>query len=52
MTDAGMKELAGLKKLATLLVQDTQVTEAGAAELHKSLPKCEIRRGVSKLPVP
>src|SRR5207302_1445206 len=52
VTDAGLKELAGLKKLTTLLLQDTQVTDAGVAELQKALPKCEIRRGTSDLPVP
>ena len=33
MTDAGLKELAGLKSLQTLDLGDTQVTDAGLKEL-------------------
>jgi len=42
VTDAGMKELAGLKSLQTLNLVDTQVTDAGAAKLQKELPGCKI----------
>ena len=33
VTDAGLKELAGLVKLSSLYLQDTQVTDAGLKEL-------------------
>ena len=33
MTDAGLKELAGLKSLQTLNLTNTQVTDAGLKEL-------------------
>ena len=33
MTDAGLKELAGLKSLQTLDLNGTQVTDAGLKEL-------------------
>ena len=33
MTDAGLKELAGLKSLQALNLGDTQVTDAGLKEL-------------------
>ena len=33
VTDAGLKELAGLKQLQTLGLSDTQVTDAGLKEL-------------------
>ena len=38
VTDAGLKELAGLKSLHTLNLSETQVTDAGMAELEKALP--------------
>ncbi|HVS37946.1 MAG TPA: hypothetical protein VMS17_20470 [Gemmataceae bacterium] len=33
MTDAGLKELAGLKQLQALYIGDTAVTDAGLKEL-------------------
>ena len=44
VTDAGLKELVVLKELWGLSVTGTRVTAAGAAELHKALPKCQIDR--------
>jgi hypothetical protein len=38
VTDTGLKELAKLKRLTTLKLHDTKVTEAGRAELRKALP--------------
>ena len=42
VTDAGVKELAGLKSLQTLDLRDTQVTDAGLKERQKALPDCKI----------
>jgi hypothetical protein len=44
LTDAGVKELAGLKNLASLSLSVTKVTDAGVKELQKALPKCSITR--------
>jgi len=44
VTDAGLKELAGLKSLQELVLDGTQVTDTGVAELRETLPKCVIRR--------
>ena len=44
VTDAGLKELAGLTSLQTLVLNDTEVTDAGIAELRKALPDCRIIR--------
>ena len=45
VTDAGLKELAGLKSLQTLRLSGTAgVTDAGVAELQKALPKCKVLR--------
>ncbi len=41
-TDAGLKELAGLKHLQTLDLRNTKVTYAGVEVLRKKLPKCKI----------
>ena len=41
ITYAGLKEVAKLKQLRTLQVQNTKATKAGVAELQKALPKCE-----------
>ena len=38
VTDADLAHLAGLTALATLNLADTQVTDAGVAELRKRLP--------------
>ena len=43
ITDAGLKELAKLQKLAELYLNDVrEVTKAGVAELQKALPNCRI----------
>ena len=44
MTDAGLKQLAGLKELKLLFLQGTKVTDAGVAELQKALPGCNVQR--------
>ncbi len=45
LTDAGLVYLKGLTKLSTLWLSQTQVTDAGVAELQKALPpNCSIRR--------
>jgi hypothetical protein len=44
VTDAGLKELAGLKALRLLLLRGTKVTDRGVAELKKALPGVTIRR--------
>jgi internalin A len=44
VTDAGLKELAGLKSLRTLKLDIGNVTDAGLRELQKSLPGCSISR--------
>jgi len=42
VTDAGLKELAGLKQLTTLELRFTKVTVAGLKELRAALPECKI----------
>ena len=42
VTDAGLVHLAGLTALERLWLADTQVTDAGVAELQKALPNCGI----------
>jgi hypothetical protein len=42
VTDAGLKELAGLKSLQRLDLRFTRVTYNGVAELLKALPGCNI----------
>lgn len=44
VTDAGLRELTDLKQLTALHLDSKRVTEAGAAELQKALPKCTIHR--------
>jgi internalin A len=44
VTDAGLKELAGMKGLQSLELYGTKVTDAGAAELQKALPTLTIVR--------
>jgi len=44
IADAGLKEVAKCKKLNVLWLKNcTQITDAGVAELQKTLPKCVIR---------
>jgi Leucine-rich repeat (LRR) protein len=42
ITNAGLEHLKGLTKLRVLYLSDTQITDAGVAELQKALPDCEI----------
>jgi hypothetical protein len=42
VTDAGLPELAGLKRLTTLHLANTRVTERGVQSLQKALPACQI----------
>ena len=42
ITDVGLKEVTKLQNLRSLSLRDTQITDAGVAELKKALPKCEI----------
>jgi hypothetical protein len=42
VSDAGLEHLKELKKLRSLTLRKTTVTEKGIAELKKALPKCGI----------
>ena len=42
VTDAGLLHLAGMRSLEALYLNNTQVTDAGVAELQKALPNCKI----------
>ena len=42
ITDAGLVHLAGLTKLELFDLAETKITDAGVAELKKSLPNCRI----------
>ena len=42
ITDAGLKDVAKLQNLKELYLFSTKITKAGAAELQKALPKCDI----------
>jgi hypothetical protein len=42
ITDAGLIHLKGMSNLKHLDLRDTKVTDAGVAELMKSLPNCQI----------
>ena len=42
VTDAGLEDLAGLKRLTVLVLLGTRVTEAGVKDLRAALPRCEI----------
>ena len=45
VTDAGLKELARLKRLQTLnLINTPKITDAGVQALRKALPGCAISR--------
>jgi hypothetical protein len=42
VTDAGLEQLAGFRKLASLFVKKTNVTKAGVKKLAAALPRCKI----------
>ena len=42
ITDAGLRELAKIKQLKTLRLNNTKVTKTGVAQLKKALPKCSV----------
>ena len=44
VTDAGLKELAGLKQLQSLDLIRTQVTDEGVRQLRKALPDLKVWR--------
>ena len=44
ITDAGLRHLQGLINLKRLHLLDTQVTDAGVAELQQALPKGKIKK--------
>ena len=44
VTDAGLKELKGLKALTRLEVGNTKVTDEGVKDLQKALPGCRVIR--------
>jgi hypothetical protein len=44
VTDAGLKELARLKRLQALDLGRTKVTDAGLKELRRALPGCRVIR--------
>ena len=48
ITDAGLKEVAKMKQLIVLILDDTKVTKAGVAQLQKALPKCKIIHNAKK----
>ena len=45
ITDAGLKHLKGLKRLRSIMLIDTAVTEEGAKRLHEALPNAHIFYG-------
>jgi internalin A len=44
LTDAGLKELAGVRNLRSLLLGGTEVTDRGVAALEEALPNCKAFR--------
>ena len=48
ITDAGLKEVARMRQLETLVLTDTKVTKAGLVQLQKALPKCDIHSNAKK----
>ncbi len=45
MSPLYLEHLKGLTKLRELYLHDTQVTEAGAAELRRALPRADVWSG-------
>ena len=52
ITDAGLSNLEGMKKLKKLYVWQTKVTDKGIAQLRKALPGVEIIEGFEVPPAP
>ena len=48
ITDAGLKDIAKMQQLTEINLSDTKITKAGAAELQKALPKCNIYSNAKK----
>ena len=48
ITDAGLGDIAKLQNLTKLYLQLTKITDAGAAELRKVLPNCNITHSYKK----
>ena len=44
ITDAGLQKLHGLKKLKTLGLEKTRVSDKAIAELQRALPECHVMR--------
>ena len=44
LTDEGLVHVAALKNVVLLNLRDTQITNAGVAELKKAMPNCTILR--------
>jgi len=42
ITDAGLKEVAKMRRLEELYLITNQITKAGVAKLKKALPNCAI----------
>jgi hypothetical protein len=43
VTDVGLKELAVLKSLKRIYIEETNVTNEGIAALSKALPMCMLK---------
>ena len=44
ITDAGLEHLMGVGSLRELILDGTQVTDAGIKKLKQTLPNCKISR--------
>ena len=51
VSDAGLANLQGMKKLKHLYVWQTKVTEAGAANLKKAIPGLDVNLGFKEEPI-
>jgi hypothetical protein len=51
VTDAGLSQLHGLKKLKRLYVWQSGVTQAGIDALKQALPECKVTAEVKLTPV-
>jgi hypothetical protein len=48
VTDAGLKELGEMKRLAEVVLIDTKVTDGGVNQLQIALPTCAITQVLLK----